>query len=686
MKKTTASIWSATILFILASCGPTNSGSLHSSFSESSSNNGDGNSTNSRTSSETKSSSSVSSTNSSEEKKLLISQSVSTIKKGQTYLGESGFGISYDGVDVSSKRTRWFCTVASGTKTYDGWDGIKEAGTYTVTAKYSIKTGVYATSNSLTLAVTDTTIATKKGYLQQADYFSDEKTEYRFDKSTNNNVLKSTGTQKIIVIPIQSEDDIFEEAKLSKIQKVFFGANNETSWRSLEGYYKESSYGRLDITGVVSQPVTLPYTDSQLAALTADKAIMDTALLNEYKDYWNISWYAVEQAVASIKAGKTKAADGTTPIDISDYDNDKDGYIDGVWMVYSHPYATTNDLTKVWWAWTHHDYCSTDNANPASPVPFNLCWASYEFISQGYYTDGIDIDAHTICHETGHLMGLDDYYNTSTASDGAYEGVAGGVDMMDMNVGDHNAYSKLLFNWIKPFYADGTEDAFEITLRPFEETGDTLLLRDSSQTDQWNSSPFDEYMLFQFYTPTGLNSLDSKVYPEWSTYSLGTYTENGVQAFHCDSRLINENAVLGKDGSSWDETIKYTDTISDYAKTSTNYNATVRGTSNSTAKTSGIINGNYTTGSTVPFRELSAIPATGINSFQNCKTDEDLKNKYCKNSTLFSTDSKSCTFSEGKFAPLFNGRTTFNDGTDFGYTITITSVTNDGATLMVVKN
>ena len=36
------------------------------------------------------------------------------------------------------------------------------------------------------------------------------------------------------------------------IQKAFFGTESETGWESLKSYYSESSYGKLNIDGTVT--------------------------------------------------------------------------------------------------------------------------------------------------------------------------------------------------------------------------------------------------------------------------------------------------------------------------------------------------------------------------------------------------------------------------------------------------
>ena len=85
------------------------------------------------------------------------------------------------------------------------------------------------------------------------------------------------------------------------------------------------------------------------------------------------------------------------------------------------------------------------------PKPFTFVWLSFDFLLNNInteYKETVDgksqfkADAHTVVHETGHALGLLDYY--STGYDGSTP--AAGIDMMDHNVGDHNAYSKWTLN------------------------------------------------------------------------------------------------------------------------------------------------------------------------------------------------------------------------------------------------
>ena len=141
----------------------------------------------------------------------------------------------------------------------------------------------------------------------------------------NTRVLPSIGNVNILVIPILLPGyDVIDidgdgENDLSKVrsdlQSAFFGKEGDESlgFDSVATYYKKSSYGKLNISGTVTNWYNLAISGLNYT---------DAAQIDFYQTY-----DVVEKAV---EWAKTNAS-----INISDYDNDKDGYIDGVWCIYS---------------------------------------------------------------------------------------------------------------------------------------------------------------------------------------------------------------------------------------------------------------------------------------------------------------------------------------------------------------
>ena len=352
--------------------------------------------------------------------------------------------------------------------------------------------------------------------------------------------LDPTGNQNILVIPITFKDYPLERLNLKEedvkrnISDAFFGEALDTGWESVSSFYKKSSFGKLNLTGEVSDIVTLNYN------------LVDFVTQGQAEP----TYYALEKSVQEFK----KNYQG----DITKFDQNHDGYLDAVWMVYLPPYLNSeteawylrnepkftskeilNKASNVLWAYTYWD--TTTESDKKSPNPNVYAWASYEFLKNNDYCSffgGCKVDAHTFIHETGHVMGLDDYYSYDQG-----DAPCGGLDMMDNNVGDHNTYSKYMYGWVEP---EIVKEPGTYHLRPAESTGDCLLVPTS--LDSFNNSPFDEFLMLEYYTPTGLNLLDSK-----HAYESGVrnFYEPGVKIYHVDSRLGNlkyKHSMIGQSG------------------------------------------------------------------------------------------------------------------------------------------
>ncbi|MCH5180624.1 MAG: immune inhibitor A [Erysipelotrichales bacterium] len=351
--------------------------------------------------------------------------------------------------------------------------------------------------------------------------------------------LASTGKIKALVLPIEFSDYPCSAASLAKyggcngiradIKSTLFGKSEETTWESLSSFYKKSSYGKLNITGDVADWYRPELSAAQYALRLIDDPNNNTGVSDEILDL----------AVEAYRKTHTKK-------EMDEFDSDGDGYIDAVYVIYTVPARTrigkidTSDLFWAYAYWSNAHSDIKDNKPEELPVPYTYFWASVSFMYEdmkltedGEYVEYRDEngkyvpDAHTFIHETGHLMGLQDYYSYDAQSGLDDFGAAGAIDMMDNNVGDHNAYSKMLYGWTEPYYIT---ESTTITLKPFYSSGDFVLLNVN-----WNGSMFDEYLLIEYYRPEGLNEYDSKHHFA-GNYPL-VFQEPGVKVYHIDSRL-----------------------------------------------------------------------------------------------------------------------------------------------------
>jgi M6 family metalloprotease-like protein len=351
---------------------------------------------------------------------------------------------------------------------------------------------------------------------------------------------------------------------------------------------------------------------------------------------------------------------------LSDYDANDDGYLDGFEMVYKSSYEWDGETasTEVWWNYTGFD--DQGAGTVSSPKCGLFFFSEFTMISNGYYNP--DIDCHTLIHESGHMLGLDDYYSYD---DSPKEYPCGMADMMDHNIGDHNAFSKMLLGWVSPWVVDGTSSNFSITLNSFADTGDCILLRNTS-SDPWNGTPYDEYLILQYFTPTNLNYLDSvNGYPEFSGAGTGgLYKKAGLQVFHVDARTINL-AVSSYSKLSYSDKIDENSMIVASNTGSTSINVSKTASSGDWAYDS-------------PYRLIKAIPATGKDIFSGSNGYNYLG--YQK--ALFGTSAFSCgstTYTNSSMSALFTNGTKFNDGSTLDYSFSVTAQSDSTITLAFNK-
>jgi M6 family metalloprotease-like protein len=322
----------------------------------------------------------------------------------------------------------------------------------------------------------------------------------------------TTGEVHGLVIPIEFTDYPFSQSAygsdyLSAINRAFNG-NGKTDtgyWESVASYYSKSSLGKLNFSFDIAPVYASGKATSDLLASYGEYSgslFMGSSALNDYV--------------------KNHGSDSTQK-----FDGDKDGYIDGVWFVYSAPdyasgaYNAYPSSMSLFWA-----FCTDSlgyEANLASPALHSFGWSSIDFLSK--QTSAPKVDAHTFIHETGHLLSLPDYYSYDRTG-ASSSGPLGGLAMMDLNIGDQDSFSKIALGWADPYVVT---DSCTITIKPNESSGDAILL-----ADRWNGTAFDEYLLLDLQTPTGVNQSDSLAsYNFRPTY----YSVPGVRMLHVDSRM-----------------------------------------------------------------------------------------------------------------------------------------------------
>ena len=315
--------------------------------------------------------------------------------------------------------------------------------------------------------------------------------------------MNPVGGAHVLIVPVGFQEAKYQarqtQGTIDMIKKLFLGTEEELKaaggWQSLKSFYQKSSYGKSNFDGQVCNTWFI-YPSANSSDCSGGPDVVNRIG----------SWYKTEYA-------KTNHGGlGADAHEWSWFDSDKDGFIDLVWLVYSH--ETTNN-NEQWWAYVTY---VGGTGNVSNPVPKTLGWASIDWAAGG-------LDPHTYIHETGHTYGLDDYYD--------YNNIwkpMGGIDFMDQNLGDHNMVSKFMLGWTQPWVV--TDEAI-ITLRPGTTTGDCFII----PSPGYNNTAFDEYFMFELMAPVGLCEADYK-----AGYS-GTngYSEPGIRVLHADTRVFKND-------------------------------------------------------------------------------------------------------------------------------------------------
>ena len=339
--------------------------------------------------------------------------------------------------------------------------------------------------------------------------------------------FKSVGENNLLVVPlkIKGYEEYATSENLKKINDSFFleDSLNTLGYYSLSEYYKISSYNKLSIKGEVTPWIDLDLTTKEISSSSISNYTLDCG-----------TYFPTEKAINYIKENLN--------IDLTKYDNDKDGFIDGVYFIYGCPtFLDDSSLSSsTFWNFTYYNVLNKDKASISSPVLMTYSWSSFDMLSKG--SDKTKLDTHTYIHEFGHQLGLNDYYDTSNSGGlNPYTSPMGGLDMMDNNVGDHSAFSKFALGWVNPYIVKGDYGEVNIDLKSLISDGECIIL----PTKEYNNTPFDEYFMIEYVKNDSINKVDSTIgYPS-TFYTDGRiirfYSKNGIRITHIDARSVDSN-------------------------------------------------------------------------------------------------------------------------------------------------
>jgi len=306
-------------------------------------------------------------------------------------------------------------------------------------------------------------------------------------------IFPSTGNRRLLVILVG-----FQDVPFSLPQADFSGLMNQPGFNgfgSFKEYHTDNSFGQLTVDSTVVGPYTCSH---EMAWYGTNRGGWDARPRN-----------MVQEGVDAAEAAG---------LDFSQFDNDGNGYVDGIIVIHAgYDEAAGAPPESIWsHAWT---------LGPKKRTYDGVIIDDYATTPELSGISGTAIsDIGVLVHEFGHNMGLPDTYDTDYEQGGGYAYGPGYFDVMGdgcwnnggFTPSNHIAYGKSMLGWQNPTVLNGLTTS--ITLP--NSNDNNVSYRIDTTTD-------NEYFLLENRQQTG-----------WDTYIEG----HGLLIYHIDGPYIDAHS------------------------------------------------------------------------------------------------------------------------------------------------
>lgn len=275
------------------------------------------------------------------------------------------------------------------------------------------------------------------------------------------------GTHHELIILVNFSNKQFEEGHDRTLyEQIMNGENFKNTSLGFEGsvrdYFVAQSGGLFHMDFDIIGPITLPHPYSYYG---------------QNDSYYNQDAHPERMIVDAVKAVDKD-------IDFSKYDNDGDGYVDQVFVLYAGPNESAGGDENT--VWPHKYTLSYANAGPLEmdgvkvddyACSSELTWYGYDQF--GNITFGI-AGIGTICHEFSHCLGLPDVYDvayqnyamcTYSVMD---EGEWNGINAPGFTPCEYTAYERMYCGWRQP--TELRTDTVIRGMKPISQGGETFII------------------------------------------------------------------------------------------------------------------------------------------------------------------------------------------------------------------
>jgi M6 family metalloprotease-like protein len=306
------------------------------------------------------------------------------------------------------------------------------------------------------------------------------------------------GTDDIVVVPIEFSNRNHASGRdLSYFDTMF----NNPSGPSVNGFYRENSYGLFGVQGTVTNWVRSSRT---------------------MENYGDDSTSGVDDQNGAIYRLVVEAVTLANPfVDFSQFDRDGDGVVDHIVIVHAGgaQESTPTSETLIW----SHRWAVVDG-NPTVPGDQRLVADGVQIY--GYIMISEDSPIGVVAHEFGHDLGLPDLYDTDGSSLGVGEWDVMGTgswnaippNRQGTSPAHFGAWAKAILGWLTPIEVTAPLLDWEI---PAVETLGTVFRLTIKQTGNG-----DEYFLVENRQPIGFDA---------------ALPGSGVLIWHVDDSMVDND-------------------------------------------------------------------------------------------------------------------------------------------------
>ena len=262
---------------------------------------------------------------------------------------------------------------------------------------------------------------------------------------------------------------------------------NIRSQGSARQYFEDVSFGQYNPHFDVVGPVTISKEHSYYGE-------------NNSKGRDSKPEYMIEEAC--------KLADTECNVDFSQYDNDGDGYVDFVFVIYAgYGEADGGGANTIWpHAWNLYQAAGRRCEVDGKVIDLYACGNELDNFSKKHTGIG------TFCHEFSHVLGLPDLYVTNTAS----HTTMNEWDIMDYgpynNEGNtppaYSAYERFFLGWLQPRLITEPEN---ITLEELNSSNTALMITEGDSANLIGNDP----------NPTTFYMLENRQKEGWDEHLPG---------------------------------------------------------------------------------------------------------------------------------------------------------------------